>query len=211
VLIVAQALVKTQLSEDVPDLNSENLLVLLVPLVTVYGVSLFFVLLDRMTFPTLMLRYVVIALFLIIVSSPLIFGLLPPGRTALAYPPYNPGVIEAVSSWMKPNELVMSDMPWAVAWYGKRQSVWVTLDTQEDFYAISDSRKTVSALYLTELTTDKKTMLDANLHGNGWGRFVFDCFSKKQIPAAFPLSKAAPGMAPYELFLTDWERWKVVK
>ena len=47
VLVFAQALGRTQLSEDSPEINSENLLVLLAPLVLVYGVSLFFLLLDQ--------------------------------------------------------------------------------------------------------------------------------------------------------------------
>ena len=42
VLVIVQALGRTQLSDDSPEINSENLLVLLAPLVLVYGVSLFF-------------------------------------------------------------------------------------------------------------------------------------------------------------------------
>ena len=48
VLALVQALGRTQLSEESPELNSENLLVLLAPLVLVYGVSLFLLLLDQM-------------------------------------------------------------------------------------------------------------------------------------------------------------------
>ncbi len=51
----------------------------------------------------------------------------------------------------------MTDTPWAVAWYGHRQSVWLTLkhragakDKQkEDFYALNDQDRPISALYLT--------------------------------------------------------------
>ena len=42
--IVVQALGQTQLSDESPDVNSENLLVLLAPLVFIYGVSFFFTL-----------------------------------------------------------------------------------------------------------------------------------------------------------------------
>ena len=48
VFIVVQALGRTQLSEESPGVNSENLLVLLAPLVFIYGVSLFHILLDQM-------------------------------------------------------------------------------------------------------------------------------------------------------------------
>ena len=58
VLSLAQALGRTQLSEESPEINSENLLVLLAPLVLVYGVSLFYLLLEqmRLPFPELRLR-----------------------------------------------------------------------------------------------------------------------------------------------------------
>ena len=54
VLMIAQALGRTALSDDSPELNSENLLVLLAPLVMVYGVSLFYILLDQMRLPFLL-------------------------------------------------------------------------------------------------------------------------------------------------------------
>src|SRR5437763_103847 len=47
-LTVVQALGGTQLTEDSPEINSENLLVLLLPLVLVYGVSFFYWLLDQL-------------------------------------------------------------------------------------------------------------------------------------------------------------------
>jgi len=55
-LIVVQALGRTALSDDSPDINSENLLVLLAPLVIVYGTSLFFLLLEQVALPFLQLR-----------------------------------------------------------------------------------------------------------------------------------------------------------
>ena len=43
---------------------------------------------------------------------------------------------------MTETELVMSDMPWAMAWYGRRQSVWTTLNIEDrkrgdDFFTVS--------------------------------------------------------------------------
>ncbi len=61
--VVVQALGQTQLSVESPEVNSENLLVLLAPLVFIYGVSFFFTLLEQMKLPALQLRYAVIAGF----------------------------------------------------------------------------------------------------------------------------------------------------
>src|SRR5262249_25243891 len=67
VLFIAQALGRTHLSDDSPDFNTENLLVLLVPLVIVYGVSLFFLLLDHINFIVPQLRLATIGLFGLVV------------------------------------------------------------------------------------------------------------------------------------------------
>jgi len=63
VFIVAQSLGRTQLSELTPEINSENLLVLLVPMVFVFGAVFSSRLLDQMTLPLRQLRYVIIAGF----------------------------------------------------------------------------------------------------------------------------------------------------
>src|SRR5206468_4186626 len=47
ILILTQALGRTQLSDDSPEINSENLLVLLSPMVLIFGVSLFFLVLAQ--------------------------------------------------------------------------------------------------------------------------------------------------------------------
>src|SRR5207249_12133546 len=68
VLTIAQALGHTHLSEDSPEINSENLLVILAPMVLVYGVSLFFLLLDQMNFEVPGVRYLIIFFFSLLAS-----------------------------------------------------------------------------------------------------------------------------------------------
>ena len=156
VFIVVQALGRTQLSDESPEVNSENLLVLLAPLVFIYGVSFFFTFLDQMKLAVPQLRYVVIAAFVALSCLPMIFALLSPKVLPVVYPPYYPPDIQQTAGWMKENELMMSDVPWAVAWYGHRQCVWLTLNAQDDFFAINDNLKPVQALYLTPKTMDGK-------------------------------------------------------
>jgi hypothetical protein len=90
ILAVTQALGRTKLSDDSPDINSENILVLVAPLVIIYGVSLFFVVLEQIEFPFPQLRTSAIALFAVVASLPLILTLLPPRTSPLVYPPYYP-------------------------------------------------------------------------------------------------------------------------
>src|SRR5207249_7347194 len=89
VLVIVQALGHTHLSEDSPEINSENLLVIVAPLVLMFGVGLFFLLLDQISFPVLELRHAVILGFGLVTGLPMILVFLPPKPNPVAYPPYD--------------------------------------------------------------------------------------------------------------------------
>jgi hypothetical protein len=215
-LVIVQALGSTHLSEDSPQINSENLLVLLLPLVVIYGVSLFFTLLDQLSFPTLGWRYSAVGVFGVLACLPMIFALVSP-ISPVVYPPYHPPLIQQAGAWMKDSELVMSDIPWAVAWYGERQCVWLTLNAvpdpdspfvQENFSTIN-AQKPINALYLTRKTTDSRFVSDWVGGGEfSWGKFTMDAILKKQVPLDFPLHQMPTGFMPEQLFLADWKRWR---
>lgn len=217
VFIVVQALGRTTLSDISPEINSENLLVLTAPLVIIFGTALFFILVDQMKLPSLelpfglTLRRVVIGVFIVACCFPLSssrwFKTSP-----VAYPPYYPPDIEKTVGWMKPNELIMSDVPWAVAWYGQHQSAWLTTDSQDEFFAFNDYIKPVNALYLTMQTMDGKLVTDDFHSGKAsWGHFAMNVVTQNQIPKDFPLRHSPSGSAALlsGLFLTDVDRWKI--
>jgi hypothetical protein len=119
---------------------------------------------------------------------------------------------------MDKNELMMSDIPWAVAWYGQRQCVWLTLNAEaeardprwpESFYAINDVLKPIKAIYLTPETLDRKLVSEWIRAGElSWGDFVTRIILKSETPAAsFPLRTMPPGYLPEQLFLCDRARW----
>lgn len=210
-LVVVQALGRTQLSTDSPGFNSENLIVLIAPIVFIFGVGLFYQLLDQMNLPYQGFRNVVIGLFCAVMALPMLFSFLTPRIRPVAYPPYHPHIIRQVSGWMKENELIMSDVPWAVAWYGQRQSIWLSQNTGDDFFAVNDYLKPVGALYLTQITTDSRFASDwvPRPGAQTWGVFLLDAILvKRAFPARFPLREAYPGLLPQQFFLTDWKRWE---
>ncbi len=207
--MIVQALGRTQLSEDSPQINSENMLVLLVPLVIMYGAALFFVLLDHLELPFVVLRHIVTGAFVVVMCLPMILVFVPPRTNPIAYPPYYPPTIQQLCNWMKENELMMSDVPWAVAWYGRRPCVWLTLNAQSEFFAINDYLKPIRALYLTPRTMNGRFLTDWILPREyGWGSFVLESVMRREIPPNFPLRKSPEGLWPEQLFLTDWERWR---
>ncbi|MFO1514321.1 MAG: glycosyltransferase family 39 protein [Verrucomicrobiota bacterium] len=209
--VVVQSLGRTQLSEDSPVINSENLLVLTVPLVLVFGVGLFFQLLDQMNIKLRELRYLIVGFFGIVMCLPMLYVFLPPRIRPLQYPPYYPSDIQKASVCMKPEELLMSDIPWAIAWYGNRQCVWLTLNADSQFFAIHDYLKPVRGLYLTTLTIDTGYLSRwLRAKASDWETLVYFAMRDSQINPKFPLRRVMPTLelVPEQLFFSDYERWK---
>lgn len=211
--VMVQALGRTQASESSPGINSENLLVILTPVMFVFGAAFFLTLLDQIELPLPWMRPVSVALSVAVLSLPLIFRLLPPRNSPSVYPPYYPPIIQEVSHWLEPNELMMTDMPWAVSWYGQRQAVWTTLDvglsTSDDFYRINDEQKAIKGIYLTPLTTNQRFLAEMRQSRPGvWGKFYLDAYVLKNLPTNFPLKIAPPVLLPDQLFLSDRIRWR---
>ena len=208
VFAVVQALGKTQLSNLAPEINSENLLVLLTPLVVIFGVVFFLTLLNQMKTPSPQIRLAVIGVMAVISCQSLIANLLPPKSSPVSYPPYYPPEIQKISGWMHPDELMMSDIPWAIAWYGDRQCVWNTVNSQYEFFQFNDYVKQVRALYLTLYTLDGKLFTECLQGGvDSWGNFCLKTVAANQIPPQFPLRTAPYGLLS-GLFLTDRQRWQ---
>ncbi|HTD68727.1 MAG TPA: glycosyltransferase family 39 protein [Candidatus Limnocylindria bacterium] len=206
-LIPIQALTRTYLSAESPEVNSENLLVVFSPLVLIFGVGLFFVLFESLPLPAATIRYGALAGFVALVSLPFGLALLPP-RVSPASPPYYPPRIQQVARYLNEHELWMSDIPWAMAWYGQRQCVWLTAK-RADLFEIDDYQKSVNGLFISTRTTDSKFVSNWLLGENQeWGGFLLHTLVRREIPTRFPLKYAPVGLFTNgELLLTDRERW----
>jgi hypothetical protein len=212
-LIPAQALVRTQNWSASPEVNSENLLVLFSPMVLILGTGVFLVLLDSIELPSMTARYGAWTGFIAVMSLPLVLALLPPHPSPVAYPPYFPPYFQQMGHWLSPTELVMTDVPAAVAWYSRVPAVAVTTTWKEEFNEINDYQKPIKALYLTSITTERKFLADL-MDGNksGWEGFVFDVLAKEEVPAGFPLKHANSGMfRDGQVLLMDYPRWRTAK
>lgn len=208
-LVVVQAMGKTSLSDASPEVNSENLLVLLTPLVVIFGVVFFLTLLNQMKVPTPQIHIAVVVLLALIAWQPLVSDLLPPKNSPVAYPPYYPPDVQRIAGWMKPDELLMSDVPWAVAWYGDRKCVWTTVNANDDFYAVNDYIENVNGLYLTLNTMDARLVTGCMQGGpDSWSRFVFRIITANELPKGFPLRNFPLESLQSGMFLSDRQRWK---
>lgn len=207
-LIPVQALTQTYLATEVPQINSENLLVLMSPFILIFGVGLFFVLFESLALPSAAQRAGVLGGFVVMVSLPLGLTLLPPGEQVNASP-YYPPRIQQVARYMEPREMWMSDIPWAMAWYGDRQCVWLTRTAGRDFFELNDMYKTVNGLFVSMRTGDAKFV--SNWFGGterGWASLLLQTFVLREIPRGFPLRHSPDGLSTLgELLLTDKDRW----
>lgn len=179
-----------------------RLLVMFWPFVIIYGLAFFFILLDRLQLRVRLFSLAVTVGFVLLGALPLIFSMLPP-RSGFPYPPYYPPFVMHVSKLLTPDELMCSDMPWATAWYGNRNSLLLPA-TIDDFYEINDYVKRISGLYFTTLTRDKPYVRGL-LTGpeKSWFPLL-----EGRIPNDFPLAQGFPLNNMDQLFLTDRVRWK---
>ncbi len=212
-LLVVEALFKTQVALLVPEVNSENLIVLLTPLVFLFGAGLFFSLIDGTEFGHPLFRPVFVGGVWFVLSLPLLSSLLPPRTYPLVEPAYRPDIIREIAGYTRPEELMMSDIPWAVGWYGDRDCIWLPLRVQdesgEDFYAIHDFERRVVALYLSPFITEAPLRRLVATRDFLWGWFYFDALVRRNLPIGFPLAHAYSGSARNgHLFLADHARWE---
>jgi 4-amino-4-deoxy-L-arabinose transferase-like glycosyltransferase len=207
-LALAQALCRTHLDALAPETSGGNLLVMVAPLVFVFGVGMFSILLDQMQLDTPAQRGMVAMVFLAVMCVPLLFTLCGPRRPSVAWPPYYPPFIAERAGWVGEKGLMMSDAPWAVAWYGRRDCAWLTWDAREDFQSLH-RRKPVRALYLTQLTLDQR-LVSEMLRGEekDWGMFAAEAVVLGERPENFPLRYAFTEGFPDQLFMAEKEFWK---
>lgn len=165
-----------------------NFLTVFEPLIIVYGVAFFYVLFERLQFRTRLVRTAFVGAFAVFNCLPFVFTMLPPATT-LPYPPYRADAVTRLGKGFTEQELLCSDIPWAVAWYADRSAVWCPY-REEDFFAINDNVKVISGIYLTQETLRGE---DALQMITGYQRFWIQMFDLNVFPPRkFPLPIARP-------------------
>ena len=203
--IIGMSLIGSDPERTGPDVNGGNLLVLLLPIIAMFGTAFFYLLLDRIPFRIRLTRGAAIGVFVALNVSPMIFTLLPPRVSAFPYPPYFSPTTRAVAAMFEPDALACSDLPWAIAWDGERRAVWLPMSVDE-FDQINDfvARKGFQYMMLTPYLVDEKPQSEiANGEFKGWAAFM-----RGQLPSSFPLRAYSPLPPENEqVLLADRIRW----
>ena len=225
-LALMQCVAATEAGPEASQAHSQDLLAVTGPVIFIFAVSLFFTVVDQGSVVATRARVTATGGFCLVLSTPLIMTLLPPHAPRVQYPPYFPPWIQEKASHMGREDWMMSDIPWAVAWYGDRPAVWLSrhyIDPYgtshvNDFFQIHDHFKPLNALYLSTRIL-KEIHSESLWHWVGrinteapwedyvreWESFaLIGIYLKNEVPREFPLKGAPLGIFP-ELFLTDSE------
>lgn len=205
--VLVQALTSASAAELTPTINEDNLLIAFAPLVFLFGAAMFSIVLDQASEEYSPRRRTLSGVFCGVICLPLLLALLSPRKPTMVFPPYHPPIIHEASGFFEKSEILMSDMPWAVAWYGNHPCIWLTLDPAEDFAEIYN-QKPIRGLYLTSLTMDRK-LVSEQWEGDEiiWGRFAANSVVKGEMPEGFPLPYAFDEWFPFQLLMADKPRW----
>jgi hypothetical protein len=187
-------------------LSPNQTLVLLGPPIAIYGYAMVIVFFYRLKLELSIYRYAIYAAFFLITGLPTVFGFLF-GGPRIQFPPYAPGAMQMIGAITKPNEIVASDMPWAMAWYADRKSLWLP-SRRKDFYEYHDYESLgapIVGLYLTPVSRDTNFLSDIVFgEYRDWASIILGL---PQGLNDFPLKSTVGLMNNQCLLLMDRNRW----
>jgi heme/copper-type cytochrome/quinol oxidase subunit 4 len=174
------------------------------PLAILYGWAFFLVLLDRQQFEVRFFATAAMSGVMFLTALPLLLNVLPP-RTGLPYPPYFYRYLGWVGTMVDTNECLMTDVPWATAWYGGNTSILLPKDI-DGFYEIDGNFQKISMAYFTTVTRDKpwvRGLADPTAPEYSW----YQVFAAGKVPGNFPLTHGRTIAGSDQLILADRPRW----
>ena len=192
---------------DRQSISANQIHILFGPLMTVYGLAYVLVCWKRMQLEGAIFRNLFLTLLLVVTGLPTLFSFLP-GNVPMQFPPYLPQFMQLFTSWTKPDEIIASDMPWAVAWYSDRRSLWLPtkMRTLTEFYDMQTLGARIAGIYLTPVSRDL-----------GYSSQISNGEYKEWLPLILPDRKALEdfplglvvGVADNQcLFFSDTARWE---
>ena len=184
--------------------ESARALAIFWPLAIPFGWAFFLVLLDRLQFEMRIFAAGALGGVMFLTGLPLLLNVLPP-RTGMPYPPYYHRYIGWISTMLEPEERMVTDIPWAMAWYGGKTAILLPKDI-DGFYEIDAKHQKIAMAYFTMVTRDKpwvRGLSDPLAPEHSW----YQVFAGGKVPANFPLTQGRFVAGSEQLILADRPRW----
>lgn len=190
---------------------ANQLHLLFIPIMACYGLAFLLVQWSRLEIKMPFGRLAFISLLFVLCGFPMFYTMLLAGRRPqIVWPPYVPPYISILRSWMKPNEITASDMPWAIAWYADRKSIWLP-DTVKKFSELSDYQVLggpIAGLYLTPISGfDNKWRDIVKGDYKDWGGIIQRSANLDKFSLRYPT--LALGVEGECVFISDTDRTKI--
>lgn len=181
--------------------------VIFLPAFVCFGFAFLLVLWGRWEFGAGLLRIAFIVVVIFASSLPLVMNLLagPTGR--VQWPPYVAPFIGILGEWFDKDEVVASDMPWAVAWYADRTSLLLP-DSVRDFNRMHDYqelKQPIRGVYLTPISGNQP--LFSQIYKGRyreWAALITRPPQVRGFPFAFYTALPIEGEC---IIFSDRERW----
>lgn len=191
---------------------SNQLHMLFVPVFAAYGIAFLLVLWNRLDINFELARRAFLGAVCAVTGLPMLVNLVSASPLPFAWPPYAAPVINTVCRWMKPGEILCSDMPWATAWYGGCPSLLLPADIPQ-FLSLHDYKTLggpINGLYLTPVSGDRPFLTQiARGEYAAWANFLLRRAEIDPNFSSFPLQQsAALPIGGESVFYSDTARWQ---
>jgi hypothetical protein len=192
----------------VAGIGADQLDVLFLPIMIGYGLAFVLVLFSRRENSSALGRVILFAVLLLLSALPMIFALLPHSQPPVQYPPYFEPAINKLGKWTSNDEIIGSDMPWAVAWYADRKSLWIPLKLH-DFLGLSDNGQLngpLAGIFLTTISRDSPFL--TSLYKGDYQEYQSLIFGRTDLPL-FPFHEQTLMLGDLSYsFASDSRRWE---
>jgi len=177
-----------------------------------YGLAFVLVMWSRLEINIRLVRLAFLTSLFVLSSLPFIDNFLQMMRgpgIRVQWPPYVPPYIAIMNTWTKENEVIATDMPWAVAWYADRKSLWLP-KTIQDFITLNDYKSlkgSIIGLYLTPVSGNRAFLSDiVKGEYSEWAPFILRNVTAREFPlkvsTVMPIDNEC-------IFYADRDRWTV--
>jgi len=196
---------------DSASIKANDLHILMVPLLSFYGMALILVMWSRLNINVQLGRIAFLVLIFFISALPFLnqFLILFNGSNGppVVWPPYVPPWIAVLAKWTREDEIITSDMPWAVAWYADRESLWLPM-TIHDWNDLNDYNQLnghIVGIYFTPVTGNLNFITEI-MKGEykEWAPFITRNVNLKDFPLKAVTALPIEGECVY---YSDRDRW----
>ncbi|MDP9290811.1 MAG: glycosyltransferase family 39 protein, partial [Verrucomicrobiota bacterium] len=189
------------------DMSANDLHLLFIPLLTFYGLAFLLVQWSRLEIGARALHLGFLSLIFTVTAVPLAMQILGVNSRRVEWPPYLPPYIALMGSWFREDEIIVSDMPWAVAWYGDRRSLWLPNEAKDlvNLHDYNGLGAPINGMYLTPISGNQP-FISTLVKGEykDWANLIM----RAPLAADFPFQRSVALPMENECILyADHVRW----